>query len=43
MSKFLLYVNEFLESLDIPTIANATPKSPKSTRKQSKDIFIEEK
>jgi len=44
MNKFLLYINDVLESLDIPTISNSASKSTKSSSKnQSKGIHLEEK
>ena len=44
MNKFLLYINDVLESLDIPTINNSTSKKVKpSTKNHSKNIHLEEK
>lgn len=44
MNKFLLYINDVLESLDIPTISNSTSKKMKSSsNNKSKSIHLEEK
>ncbi|AEH01178.1 hypothetical protein [Lacinutrix sp. 5H-3-7-4] len=44
MKRFLIYVNDVLESLDIYTNVNSKPKSPKSPSKPlNKDKFIENK
>lgn len=44
MSKFLLYINDVLESLDIPRINNSTSKKlESSTKTHSNNIHLEEK